>query len=91
MSQESTNLENEQNIDSSLYYPTSVYNDKFHMSQCVAATSSDHYMVDESHLWGSLWNLDKDNPHGFGGGIEAPSCGSGDYSYNGFYTGGYIF
>ncbi|XP_056842994.1 uncharacterized protein LOC130495596 [Raphanus sativus] len=25
-----------------------------------------------------------------GGRIEAPPCGSGEYNYNGFYTGGYI-
>lgn len=84
------NLEKEQqNIASSLYHP--VFNDQFHMSQTVVATSSDHSMVDESNLWGSLWNLDEDNLHGLGGGIEALSCGSGEYSYNGFDTGGYIF
>lgn len=102
------NLDNEQTIASSFSYPTNLFNDKFHMPQSVAATSSDQSMIDEGNLWGSLWNLDDDDPHGFGGGseqrtaadiaenfngggIEAPSCGSGDYSYNGFYTGGYIF
>ncbi|CAH2044900.1 unnamed protein product, partial [Thlaspi arvense] len=109
VSQDHMNLDNEQNIASSFSYPTSVFNDQFHMPQRVAATSSDHSMIDEGNLWGSLWNLDDDDPHCFGGGseqrtaadhivekfngggIEAPSCGSGGYSYNGFYTGGYIF
>lgn len=108
MSQNHMYPENEQNIASSFSYPTSVFSHQFHMPQSVAATSSDHSMIDESHLWGSLWNLDDDDPHGFGGGsgqrtaddisekfngrgIEPPSCVSGDYSYNGFDTGGYIF
>ncbi|CAA7049941.1 unnamed protein product [Microthlaspi erraticum] len=108
MSQDHMNLDNEQKIASSFSYPTSLFSDQFHMPQSVAATSSDHSMIDDGNLWGSLWSLDDDGPHGFGGGseqrtaadiaekfngggIEAPSCGSGDYSYNGFYTGGYIF
>lgn len=109
VSEDQMTLDNVQNIASSLYYPTSVFNDQFSMPQSVATTtSSDHSMIDESHLWGSLWNLDDDDPHGFhggsgqitaediaekfpGSGIEAPSCGSGDYSYTGFYMGGYIF
>lgn len=108
VSQDHMNIDNDQNIESALYYPASIFDDQFSMPQIVATTSSDHSMIDEGHLWGSLWNLDDDDPHGFGGGsgqrtaeniaekfpgsgIEAPSCGSGDYSYTGFYMGGYIF
>ncbi|CAH8384937.1 unnamed protein product [Eruca vesicaria subsp. sativa] len=101
-------LDNEQNIATSFSYPTSVYNNQFHMPQNVASTSSDHSMIDEGDLWGSLWSLEEDDPHCFGGGLEqrtdahsaekfngggseGPTCGSWDYSYNEFYTGGYIF
>ncbi|VYS59064.1 unnamed protein product [Arabidopsis thaliana] len=108
VSQDHMNIDNDHNIASSLYYPTSVFDDKLYMPQSVATTSSDHSMIDEGHLWGSLWNLDEDDPHSFGGGsgqgtaadidekfpdsgIEAPSCGSGDYNYTGVYMGGYIF
>ncbi|KAJ4877811.1 myb domain protein 121 [Raphanus sativus] len=96
--------DNELNIATSFSYPTSVYNDQFHMPQNVAATSIDHSMIDE----GNLWSLEYDDPHRFGGGSEqrtaanivgklngggneAPSCGSWDYSYKEFYTGGYKF
>ncbi|WZZ36521.1 hypothetical protein YC2023_019922 [Brassica napus] len=106
VSQNHMNHDNEQNIASSFSYPTSVIHDQFHMPQSVTATSSDHSMIDEGNLWGSLWSLnDEDRPHRFGGGweqrtaadisekfngdrIEAPPCGSGEYNYNGFYTGG---
>ncbi|CAN6858144.1 hypothetical protein Bca52824_055076 [Brassica carinata] len=109
LSQNHMNHYNEQNIASSFSYPTSVIHDQFHMPQSVTATSSDHSMIDEGNLWGSLRSLnDEDRPHRFGGGweqrtaadisekfngdrIEAPPCGSGEYNYNGFYTGGYIF
>ncbi|KAF2596933.1 hypothetical protein F2Q68_00011899 [Brassica cretica] len=105
VSQNHMNHDNEQNIASSFSYPTSVIHDQFHMPQSVTATSSDHSMIDEGNLWGSLWSLnDEDRPHRFGGGwgqrtaadisekfngdrIEAPPCGSGEYNYNGFYTG----
>lgn len=108
MSEDHINLDNKQNIATYFSYPTSVYNDKFHMPQNVAATSSDHSMIDEGNFWCSLWSLEDDDPHRFGGGSEqrtatsiaekfngggneAPSCGSWDYSYNEFYNGGYIF
>ncbi|XP_010514673.1 PREDICTED: transcription factor MYB24-like [Camelina sativa] len=68
VSRDHMNLENEQNVASSLYYPTSVFNDQFSMPQSVATTSSDHSMIDESHLWGNLWNLNDDDLHGFGDG-----------------------
>ncbi|CAN6861883.1 unnamed protein product [Brassica oleracea] len=108
VSEDHINLDNKQNIATYFSYPTSVYNDKFHMPQNVAATSSDHSMIDEGNFWCSLWSLEDDDPHRFGGGSEqrtatsitekfngggneAPSCGSWDYSYNEFYNGGYIF
>ncbi|KAG2301414.1 hypothetical protein Bca52824_030065 [Brassica carinata] len=108
VSQDHMNLDNEQNKASSFFYPASVVNDQFHMPQSVIATSSDHSMIDEGNLWGSLWSLNDDDPHRFGGAweqrtaadiaekfnggkIEDPPCGSGEYNYNGFYTGGYTF
>ncbi|CAN8265859.1 unnamed protein product [Cochlearia groenlandica] len=106
--QDNKNRDNEQNaVASSFSYPTSVFTNQFNMPQNVVATSSGHSMVDECNLWGSLWNLDNDDQHGFGGGLEqrssgdiaefngggteAPLCGSGDYNCNEFYMGGYIF
>ena len=100
VSEDHKKLDNEQNTFS---YQTSVFTDQFHMPQVVAATSSDHSMMDEGNLWGSLWSLDDHDPHHFGGcseqrtasnvsekfngcGIDAPFCGSWDYSYNGFNT-----
>ncbi|CAH8361664.1 unnamed protein product [Eruca vesicaria subsp. sativa] len=108
VSQDHMNLDNEQNIASSFYYRTSVISDPIHMPQSVTATSSDHSLIDEGNLWGSLWTLGDEDPHRFAGGweqrtatdiaekfdggtIEALPCGSWEYSYNGFNTGGYIF
>ncbi|EOA25217.1 hypothetical protein CARUB_v10018530mg [Capsella rubella] len=102
VSRDQMNIDKEQNISSPLYYSTSIFNDQLSMPQNVAATSSDHSMIDESNLWGNLWNLGDDDPYSFGsglgqriatdlsekfpnGGVETPSCGSGDYSYTGFY------
>ncbi|KAL1193963.1 Transcription factor MYB48 [Cardamine amara subsp. amara] len=82
------NLDNEQNIPSSLYYTTSAFNDQLLLPQSVAATSSDHSMFDENQLWGSWWNLDDDDPHGFVGGSGQTTAAD---SYTGFYTEGYIF
>ncbi|CAH8363107.1 unnamed protein product [Eruca vesicaria subsp. sativa] len=70
VSQDHTNLENEQNTFSYPSHPTSVFSDQFHMPQSVAATSSDHSMMDEGNLWGSLWSLDDDDPHRFASGSE---------------------
>ncbi|KAF3505256.1 hypothetical protein F2Q69_00039663 [Brassica cretica] len=58
VSEDHINLDNKQNIATYFSYPTSVYNDKFHMPQNVAATSSDHSMIDEGNFWCSLWSLD---------------------------------
>ncbi|KAF8094833.1 hypothetical protein N665_0351s0002 [Sinapis alba] len=97
VSQDHMNLDNEQNIASSFSYPTSVINDQCHMPQSVIATSSDPSMIYE----GSLWSLNDEDPHRFGGGWEQRTAADIAEKFNGgriesppcdiFYTGDYIF
>ncbi|KAF8105714.1 hypothetical protein N665_0157s0277 [Sinapis alba] len=80
VSEDHMNLDKEQNTFS---YPTSVFSDQFHMPQVVAATSSDHSMMDEGNLWGSLLSLDEHNPHHFGGDSEQRTAANIAEKFNG--------